>query len=101
MWPYLVTGNFVVKSVVDSDIQVNGGADADPKKQVCVGGGGGGGGGYGLRFGLKIGKGPECEPPSSPGFSPTHSLSFPRTKTFCSLPFEFPKQDFQCFNIDT
>ena len=30
-------------SGVDSDIQVNGGADADPKKQVCVGGGGGGG----------------------------------------------------------
>ena len=43
MWPYPLTGNFVVKSVVDSDIQVNGGADADPKKQVCVcvcGGGG-------------------------------------------------------------
>ena len=95
MWPYPLTGNFVVKSVVDSDIQVNGGADADPKKQVW--GGGGGGGGNGLRFGLKIGKGPECEPPSSSGFSPTHSLSFPRTKTFCSLPFEFPKQDFQCF----
>ena len=91
MWPYPLTGNFVVKSVVDSDIQVNGGADADPKKQV------GGGGGYGLRFGLKIGKGPECEPTSSPGFSPTRSLSFPRTKTFCSLSLEFPKQDFQCF----
>ena len=43
MWPYPLTGNFVVKSVVDSDIQVNGGADADPKKQVCVCGGGGGG----------------------------------------------------------
>ena len=63
------------------------GTDADPKKQV------GGGGGYGLRFGLKIGKGPECEPTSSP----TRSLSFPRTKTFCSLSLEFPKQDFQCF----
>ena len=43
VWPYPLTGNFVVKSVVDSDIQVNGGADADPKKQVCGGGGGGGG----------------------------------------------------------
>ena len=43
VWPCPLTGNFVVKSVVDSDIQVNGGADADPKKQVCVcvcGGGG-------------------------------------------------------------
>ena len=49
MWPYPLTGNFVVKSVVDSDIQVNGGADADPKKQVCVWGGGGGGGRGGLR----------------------------------------------------
>ena len=44
MWPYPLTGNFVVKSVVDSDIQVNGGADADPKKQVW-----GAGGGSGLR----------------------------------------------------
>ena len=48
VWPYLVTGNFVVKSVVDSDIQVNGGADADPKKQVCVCVGGGGFTGSGL-----------------------------------------------------
>ena len=31
---------------MDSDIQVSGGADADPKKQ---------GGPYGLQFGLKIG----------------------------------------------
>ena len=46
MWPHLLTGNFVVKSVVDSDIQVNGGTDADPKKQV--GGGGGGATGSGL-----------------------------------------------------
>ena len=50
VWPYLLTGNVVVKSVVDSDIQVNGGADADPKKQ---------GGPYRLQFGLKIGRGPE------------------------------------------
>ena len=42
----ILTGNFVVKSVVDSDVQVNGGADADPKEQ---------GGPYGLQFGLKIG----------------------------------------------
>ena len=48
-WPYPLTGNFVVKSVVDSDVQVNGGADADPKKQ---------GGPYGLQFGLTIGRGP-------------------------------------------
>ena len=47
MWPYPLTGNFVVKSVVDSDIQVNGGADADPKKQVWGGGGGRGGGATG------------------------------------------------------
>ena len=50
VWPYLLTGNVVVKSVVDSDIQVNGGADADPKKQ---------GRPYRLQFGLKIGRGPE------------------------------------------
>ena len=49
MWPYPLTGNFVVKSVVDSDIQVNGGTDADPKKQ---------GEPYGLQFGLKIERGP-------------------------------------------
>ena len=57
MWPYLLTGNFVVKSVVDSDIQVNGGADADPKEQ---------GGPYGLLFGVKIGRGhgpPALDPP--------------------------------------
>ena len=40
VWPYPLTGNFVVKSVVDSDIQLNRGADADPKKQVWGGGGG-------------------------------------------------------------
>ena len=93
LWPYRLTGNFVVKSVVDSDTQVNGGTDADPKKR--------GAGGYGLQFGLKIGKGPECEPTSSPDSLLLNLFRSRGQKRFVHYLKSFQNRIFDVFNIDT